>query len=294
MSLVSLSLSLVSVSLLLVLLGTPMMSSHATAAVASAAVAGPAAVDPARSAVDSLSTEFAAPQSISSAAQPSSASQPNVIGIGDLIRSRFFTPARALLRTVLSERDLHPVPPVSPAAPASRAVVRPEEISNMRMTHEPKHRHFMAELRERLHRLSIPMQVELSRAAGDGNCFFSAVSYNLFGSQDVQMYLRAICYDYLNSHRDELAARAPAFAGLNFIEGWAGTPDEYYDAVVNDFQFAAEPEVNALAHALRVNIQVFSKLERNTPMWEHTFGSDYPQTVYLAHVAAWWMSLHSP
>ncbi|PXF49446.1 OTU domain-containing protein 3 [Gracilariopsis chorda] len=91
-----------------------------------------------------------------------------------------------------------------------------------------------------------PKGLSIRDVANDGNCFFRAVSDQLYGCEDEHVNLRQLACDYLQQHADHYQ---------HFIDEEQSF-DEYVNEMRNDAVWADNLELQAISMACNVNIRV--------------------------------------
>lgn len=91
-----------------------------------------------------------------------------------------------------------------------------------------------------------PRGLVIRDVANDGNCFFRAVSDQLYGCEDEHPNLRQLACDYLQQHADHYQ---------HFIDEEQSF-DEYVNEMRNDAVWADNLELQAISMACNVNIRV--------------------------------------
>lgn len=96
--------------------------------------------------------------------------------------------------------------------------------------------------------------------SNDGNCFFRAVSDQLYGSEDYHMKLRERTCDYLTAHKDHYRL---------FVDD-GQTFDDYVAEMRNDGVWADNLELQAISMACNVNIRVHQSGKPSYDIRNHT------------------------
>lgn len=137
------------------------------------------------------------------------------------------------------------------------------------------------------------IDMKLQPIANDGNCFFRAISDQLYGHQNMHWELRKATTDYMRTHPQDFmpwivvgagaegelrrsasrAAKEPMSKAAAFFNSLskeesdrisAATYKKYIDNMAKDCKWAGELEMKALSNAMQINICIYSKKSNRT------------------------------
>lgn len=91
-----------------------------------------------------------------------------------------------------------------------------------------------------------PFNLSIAHIQGDGNCFFRAISHQLYGHEDSHAELRLQCIAHIEAERDYYA---------NFVEGESF--ENYIKRMRKPGSWADNIEINALAELLEARIEIY-------------------------------------